>query len=163
MRCAETRKRLQDLHDEGGRPSGEVAAHLAGCAACREFRLFLEGIGGRVRATLDGAAAGLPRPDYAAIRVCAEFERRRREALRASRTRLAFASAAAVLVAGIGIAVGVRAWIGRRDLARMAASVDGFVEELFAEPLLADAGFPLEGEGGGLRDWLEGSATALLP
>lgn len=160
MRCAETRRRLQDLHDGGGEPAGRVAAHLSGCAACRDFREFLEGIGGRARAALDGAAAGLPRPDYAAIRARAELERRR-EAVRASRTRLALVSAAAA--AGIGIAVGVRAWIDRRDLARMAASVDAFVEELFAEPLLADAGLPLEGECRGFRDWLEGSGTAFLP
>lgn len=162
MRCAEARGRLQELRDGGGAPAGKLAAHLAACAACREFRQVLEGIGVRTRAVLDDAAAGLARPDYAAIRDRGELERRR-GALRRARFRLASVSAAAVVAAGIGIASGVRAWIGRRDLARMASRVDEFVEELFAEPLLADAGFPLEGDGAGFRDWLEGSGAAFLP
>jgi predicted anti-sigma-YlaC factor YlaD len=162
MRCAEARARLQDLRDTGRAPDEEIAAHLAGCSGCAAFGTFLEGLGGRAREALDAAAAGLPRPDYPAIFARAA-EERERAAFTARRSRLTFASAAAVLVAGIGIAVGVRAWVGHRDQARVVSSVSWFVEDIFAEPLLADAGSPVDGQVSGFRDWLEDPEPSFLP
>jgi predicted anti-sigma-YlaC factor YlaD len=162
MRCAEARARLQDLRDTGQAPDEGLAAHLAGCSGCAAFGTFLEGLGGRVREELDTAAAGLPRPDYPAI--FAQAAEEREKAARAARhSRLTFASAAAVLVAGIGIAVGVRAWVDHRDQAKVVSSVSGFVEDIFAEPLLADAGFPADDRVSDFRDWLEEPAAPLLP
>jgi hypothetical protein len=154
MRCVEARARLQDLHDAGGLPGDGLARHLAGCTACAGFREFLDSFGGQARDALDAAAAGMPRPDYRAL-FSRAAEGRRPVASPARRFRLAFASAAAVIAAGIGIAAGARAWVGHRDRARVVSSVDSFVEELFAEPLLADAGFPVGGQVSEFRDWLE--------
>jgi predicted anti-sigma-YlaC factor YlaD len=162
MTCAEARTRLQDLRDTGQAPDEEIAAHLAGCTGCAAFGTFLEGLSGRAREALDAAAAGLPRPDYPGIFARAA-EERERAAFAARRSRLTFASAAAVLVAGIGIAAGVRAWTGRRDGNMVIAHVNGFVDELFAEPLLADAGFPVDVQVSGFRDWLEDPSASILP
>ncbi|OHD69656.1 MAG: hypothetical protein A2177_10075 [Spirochaetes bacterium RBG_13_68_11] len=154
MRCAEARARLQDLYDAGRAPDEELAAHLKGCTGCAAFGTILGGLGGRAREALDAAAAGLLRPDYPGIFARAA-EERERAAFTARRSHLRFASAAAVLVAGIGIAVGARAWVGHRDQAKIVTSVSWFVEDIFAEPLLADAGFPVDGQVSGFRDWLE--------
>ena len=162
MTCAEARARLQDLCDAGQAPDEELAAHLAGCTGCTAFETFLGGLGGRVREALDAAAAALSRPDYPGIFVRAA-EERERAAFTARRSRLTFASAAAVLVAGIGIAVGARAWVGHRDQARMVSSVSWFVEDIFAEPLLADASVPVDDQVSGFRDWLEDRAPSSLP
>jgi predicted anti-sigma-YlaC factor YlaD len=160
MTCAEARARLQDLHDAGGTPDGELAAHLGGCPGCAAFEAFLGGLGGRAREALDTAAAGLPRPDYPGVFARAAEEQ---AALTARRSRLTFASAAAVLVAGIGIAAGARAWVGHRVQAMMVTSVSVFVEDIFAEPLLADAGSPVDGQVSGFRDWLEDPEPSSLP
>jgi hypothetical protein len=68
-----------------------------------------------------------------------------------------------VLVAGVGIAAGVRTWVGQRDRAMIADSVNGLVDELFAEPLLANAGPPIEDQVPGFRDWLEDRDPSFLP
>ncbi len=69
-----------------------------------------------------------------------------------------------MLVAGLGLTGGVRAWIDHRDrLLEVAAEVSGFVDGLFAEPLLADAGPPVEATGPGLRAWLEEADESFLP
>ncbi len=162
MTCAEVRGRLQDLHDAGQSPGEELAAHLAGCTGCSGFRALLDGLGGRACEALDAAAAVLPRPDYPAIFARAG-EEREKAAFTARRSRLTFASAAAVLVAGVGIAAGVRAWIGQRDRDMVVSSVNGLVDELFAEPLLADAGYPVENQLPDFRDWLEDPAVTFLP
>jgi predicted anti-sigma-YlaC factor YlaD len=162
MTCTEARARLQERHDAGQAPGGEIAAHLAGCPGCSAFASFLAGFGTGAREALDAAAAGLPRPDYPGIFARAA-EAKEKAAFAARRFRLTFAAAAAVLVAGIGLSLGVRAWVGHRDRAMIAASVNGFVDDLFAEPLLADAAYPLEDEGSGFRDWLEGTDTPHLP
>jgi hypothetical protein len=162
MRCAQARGLLQELHDEGRSPGGELAAHLAACADCSVFAAFLARLGADARDALDAAAAGMPRPDYAEISARAG-EERQRETFRARRLRLGFAAAAAVLVAGIGIAAGARAWVGRHDRLMVASNVSGFVDELFASPLLANATVPIDDGSGGLRDWLEGSGSPFLP
>jgi hypothetical protein len=162
MTCTEARARLQDLRDAGRAPDGELAAHRAGCAGCAAFDAFLAGLGGRAREALDGAAAGLPVPDYPAVFARGDAERRR-AASTARRVRLAFASAAAVLVAGVGIAAGVLAWTGRRDRMLLEAGVNGFVDDLFAEPLLAEGSSTGGEQLPGFRDWLEDPGTSLLP
>ena len=162
MTCVEARARLQDLHDEGRAPGEELAEHLAGCAGCAGFQAFLAGFGGRAREALDAAAASLPRPDYPSI-LASAGEEREKAAFPARRLRWAFASAAAVLVAGVGIAAGVHALVVDRDRHAVASNVNGFVEELFARPLLADAGFPIDGKGSGFRDWLEDPESSFLP
>jgi hypothetical protein len=58
-------------------------------------------------------------------------------------------------VAGVAIAGGARAWIGHRDRALVAAQVSGFVDGLFAEPLLADAVASEDSSESGLHAWLE--------
>jgi predicted anti-sigma-YlaC factor YlaD len=162
MRCAEARAQLQEEHDAVRTPGTELADHLAGCAGCSAFAEFLAALGTGARDALDAATAGMRRPNYAEIFTRA-MQTREQEAVRARRFRLTFASAAAVLVAGIGIAAGVHAWVGHRERVRVAASVNGFVEELFASPLLADADVPMDEGTVGLRDWLEGAETPLLP
>jgi predicted anti-sigma-YlaC factor YlaD len=162
MRCAKARARLQELRDAGLGPDEELAEHLEVCPGCAAFETFLGGLGGRACEALDAAAAALPRPDYPGIFARAG-EERERAAFTARRSRLAFASAAAVLVAGFGIAAGVRAWIGRRDGNMVVASVNGFVDELFAEPLLTDAGFTVDNHVSGFRDWLEDPEAPFLP
>ena len=162
MTCAEARARLQHLHDAGRAPDGELATHRAGCTGCTAFETFLEGLGGRAREALDAAAAELPRTDYPGI-FSRAAEEREKTAFTARRSRLTFASAAAVLVAGIGIAAGARAWVGHRDQARVVSSVSWFVEDIFAEPLLADAGFPVDDQVSGFRDWLENPEQSSLP
>jgi hypothetical protein len=162
MTCAEARCRLQDLHDAGRAPDRELGAHLAGCAGCSGFAAFLAGLGVATREALDAAADGLPRPDYPGI-LARAAEAREKAAFAARRSLLTFASAAAVLVAGVGLAAGVRAWIGRHDQAMVAAGVNGFVDELFAEPLLAEAESPLEDRAPGFRDWLENPQAPFLP
>jgi predicted anti-sigma-YlaC factor YlaD len=162
MTCAEARSRLQDLHDAGRAPDRDLGAHLAGCAGCSGFAAFLGGLGVATREALDAAAAGLPRPDYPEI-LARAGEAKEKAAYAARRSRLTLASAAAVLVAGVSLAVGARAWIGRNDQAMVAAGVSGFVDELFAEPLLAEAGFPLEDRAPGFRDWLEDPQAPCLP
>jgi hypothetical protein len=162
MTCTEARVRLQDLHDAGRAPDGELAAHVAGCGGCSGFAAFLSGFGTTVRGALEASSEILPRPDYPGVFARAAQEREK-AAFAARRFRFVFASAAAVLVAGVGIAAGARAWVGSRDRAMVATSVNGFVDELFAEPLLADAGFPVDGQVSGLRDWLEGPEPSFLP
>jgi len=162
MRCAEARARLQDLQDAGRRPGEELAAHLAGCSGGAGFQAFLAGLGGEARAALDVASAGLPRPDYLSI-LARAGEEREKAAFAARRFRLAFASAAAVLVAGIGISAGVHAWVVDRDRRSVASNVNSFVEELFAKPLLADAGPPVNGGGSDFREWLEDPQASFLP
>jgi hypothetical protein len=162
MMCTEARVRLQDLRDTGQAPDEELAAHLAECSGCAAFGTFLEGLGGRVREELDAAAAGLPRPDYPAIFTQAA-EERQKAGFTPRHSHRTFASVAAVLVAGIGIAAGARAWVGHRDQAKVVSSVSGFVEDIFAEPLLADAGFPADDQVSDFRDWLEEPAAPFLP
>ena len=41
--------------------------------------------------------------------------------------------------------------------------MSGFVEDIFAEPLLADAGFPVDDQVSGFRDWLEDPEPSFLP
>jgi len=162
MTCTEARRRLQERHDAGFPPGEELARHLAGCAGCSGFAEFLADLGTGARDALDAAAAGMPRPEYAQIFARAG-EEREKESFRARRFRLTLASAAAVLVVGIGVAAGVRSWIGRREMLRVSSSVNGFVEELFASPLLADADVPPDEGPAGLRDWLEGPEKPFLP
>ena len=162
MKCVEARARLQDLHDAGRLPGEELAAHLAGCGGCAGFQAFLAGLGGEARAALDAASAGLPRPDYPSI-LARDGGEREKSAFAARRLRLAFASAAAVLVAGIGITAGVHAWVVDRDRRSVVSNVTSFVEELFAEPLLADAGPLVDGGGSGFREWLEDPQASFLP
>ena len=158
MRCTEARTRLQDLYDTGQAPGGELSEHLAGCAACSRFQAFLRRLGGETRKTLDRAAASLPLPDYPAIFTRAEAARER-TASAARRSRLAFASVAAALVACAGIAAGVIAYRGRLDRALVAANVDSFVDELFAEPLLVDTGYPPGEDVSDFRTWLNDPGT----
>ena len=132
------------------------------CAGCSAFGEFLAGLGIGTREALDAAAAGLPRPDFPEIFARAG-EAGEKAAFAARRSRLTFAAAAAVLVAGSGLALGVRAWVGHRDRAMIAASVNGFVDELFAEPLLAEAGFPVEDRVPTFREWLEDLDGPSLP
>ena len=162
MRCAEARARLQALHDAGQAPDAGLGRHLAGCAGCSGFAAFLSGFGTAAREALDAASAGLPRPDYPGI-VARAAEAGQRAVFTARRSRLAFAAAAAVLAAGVGFAVGARAWVGHGDRAMVATGVRGFVDELFAEPLLAHAGFPVEERGTGFREWLEEPGSPYLP
>jgi len=162
MTCAEARIRLQESRDVGREPGRELARHLAECPGCSAFAEFLATLGAEARDALDAAAAGMPRPDYAAI-IARGGEERDRAAFRARRFRLSFASAAAGIAAGIGVAVGVRAWLGRAERLRVASSMNVFVEQLFAAPLLADADARVEDGSAGLRDWLEGAETPFLP
>ena len=162
MKCAEARARLQDLHDAGRLPGEELAAHLAECGGCAGFQAFLAGLGGEAREALDAASAGMPRPDYPSL-LARDGEERGKAAVPSRRIRLAFASAAAVLVAGIGITAGVGAWVVDRDRRSVASNVNSFVEELFAEPLLADAGPPVDVGGSGFREWLEDPQASFLP
>jgi hypothetical protein len=162
MTCVEARARLQDLHDAGGAPAGELAAHLEGCDPCSRFWRFLAALGAETRDVLDAAAADLPRPDYPAI-VSRTAEAREKAAFPARRFRLVFMTAAAVLVAAGGISAGVSAYVGSRERNRVADQVGSFVDELFAEPLLADAGFPVDGQASGFRDWLEDPEPSFLP
>ena len=101
-------------------------------------------------------------PDFPAI-----FSRaaaaREKAAFPAQRLRLALMTAAAVLVAAGGISVGVSAYLTGRERNLVATQVGSFVEELFAEPLLADAGFAVDGQASGFRDWLEDTEPTFLP
>lgn len=160
MTCVEARARLQDLHDAGLAPAGGLARHLEGCDACSRFRRFLAALGAETRDALDAAAADLPRPDYPAIFAQAAREK---AAFPAQRLRLALVTVAAVLVAAGGISVGVSAYLTGRERNLVAAQVGTFVEALFAEPLLADAGFPVDVQASGFRDWLEDSESSFLP
>lgn len=148
MTCVEARARLQDLHDAGLAPAGGLARHLEGCDACSRFRRFLAALGAETRDALDAAAADLPRPDYPAI---------------FAQAAQALVTVAAVLVAAGGISVGVSAYLTGRERNLVAAQVGTFVEALFAEPLLADAGFPVDVQASGFRDWLEDSESSFLP
>lgn len=169
MRCVEARNRLQQRHDEGrvagaapGAEDGALARHLEDCAACARFARFLGGLGAEVRGTLDEDAARMPGPDFPAVFAgTADAGDRARFAPR--RLHLALATAAAILIAGAGTAGGVRVWIGHRDRTLVAAQVSGFVDGLFAEPLLADAGPPAGRSGSGLRAWLEDTDASFLP
>ena len=161
MRCGEARDLLQRRHDEGrvpraapGAEDGALARHLEDCAACARFAHFLGGLGGEVREALDEAAARMPGPDFPAV-FAAAADARDRSRFAPHRLRPALAAAAAVLVVGVAVAGGARAWIGHRDRAEVAAQVSGFVDGLFAEPLLADAGAPEGRSGSGLHEWLE--------
>ena len=162
MRCGEARDLLQQRHDEGRIPDGALARHLEDCAACARFAHFLGGLGGEVREALDEAAARMPGPDFPAL-FAGAADARDRARFAPRRLRPALAAAAAVLVAGAGIAGGARAWIGHRDRALVAAQVSGFVDELFAEPLLAAVEAPEDAAGSGLRAWLEGTDASFLP
>lgn len=166
MTCAEARIRLQEVRDGGREPSGgsdsELARHIAACAGCSAFAAFLGAFGAEARDALDAAAAGMPHPDYAAI-IARSSEERDREALRARRFRRSFATAAAGIAAGICVAVGVRAWLGRAERMQVALRVNVFVEQLFATPLLADADERIGDGPAGLRDWLQGEEAPFLP
>lgn len=172
MRCIEARFLLQQRHDAGQAPGaapgaedGALAGHLAECAECARFGRFLDGLGGEVRGALDAAATGMSDPDYAAVFSCeaGSADGRDRARLAPRRLRIAFAAAAAVLVTGVGLTGGVKAWVDHRDQARLAEQVSGFVDGMFAEPLLADAGLPEAGSGSGLRSWLEDTEASFLP
>jgi hypothetical protein len=165
MRCGEARNLLQQRHDEWAAPSAEggaLARHLEDSAACARFARFLDGLGGEVREALDDAAARMPGPDFPAV-FAGTSAARDRARFAPHRLRRALAAMAAVLVVGVGIAGGARAWIGHRDRARVAAQVSGFVDDLFAEPLLAEAGAPADASGSGLRAWLEDADASFLP
>jgi hypothetical protein len=70
---------------------------------------------------------------------------------------------AAIFVACAGIALGVLAHGARLDRARVAEHVGSFVDDLFAEPLLADAEYQ-RGEGvTDFRSWLENPGASSLP
>ncbi len=169
MRCVEARDLLQQRHDEGrlpgaapGAEDGALARHLEACPACARFALFLGELGADVRGALDEEAARVPGPDFPAVFAGAADARDRARAA-PRRLHLVLATAAAVLIAGAGTAGGVRVWIGHRDQALVAEQVSGFVDGLFAEPLLADAAPPAERSGSGLREWLEDSDASFLP
>ncbi len=169
MRCIEARSLLQRRHDEGRAPGtapgaedGALARHLLGCAGCARFARFLGGIGGEVRGALDEAAARLPDPDYPAI-FAVEADARDRARFAPRRARLGLAAAAAILVAGVGLSGGAKAWIEYRNRSLVAEQVSGFVDGLFAEPLLADAGAPRGQPVSGLRSWLEDTDAPFLP
>jgi len=162
MTCAEARIRLQEARDAGRPPGDELARHLTECPGCSAFAVFLARLGAEARDALDAAADGMARPDYAAI-IARSSEERDREVFRARRLRLSFASAAAGIAAGICVAVGVRAWLGRAERLRVASRMNVFVEQLFSAPLLADVDARIADGPAGLRDWLEGEETPFLP
>jgi hypothetical protein len=166
MRCGEARDLLQRRHDEWAAPGAgdsPLDRHLEDCAACERFARFLGGLGGEVRAALDEVAARMPAPDYPAVFAAAAGTADARERARFAprRLHLALAAAAAVLVVSVGFAG--RAWIGQRGRALVAAQVSAFVDELFAEPLLAAVEAPEAAAGSGLRAWLEGTDAPFLP
>ena len=154
MTCPDARKQLQECHDAGRTPDEALEQHLGGCEACSRFGRFLTALGAETRYVLDAAARDLPRPDYAAI-FAREIRQPAQRSSAAPRLRLALVAAAAVLVAAGGVSAGVSAYLGNRERHRVAEQVGSFVDGLFADPLIADAGFPADGGASGLRDWLE--------
>jgi len=143
MRCAPARKRLSDALDGALRPGRKpgVEAHVKACESCRSYR--------------DGLAriqAGAALPDAHPPEFWAAFERGLERKLAAAeagratvvpalavRRRLAWAAAAAMVLAGAGIWYALlrpqmpvtEAWVPYEDV------LDPFVEAAEADPELA--------------------------
>ena len=60
--CRRARARLQEAHDQAGRPGADpqTRRHLESCPDCRRFAAFLAGLGPGLQAALDPAAAAGP-------------------------------------------------------------------------------------------------------
>ncbi len=159
MRCAKAREMLQDLHDAGRAIGPELEAHCAGCESCARFNEFLEGFGADVKKGLDDAASVVPLPDLHAV--LARAEDKRADARPAGRRlKLIVMPAAAVLIAGIGLGVGVLLYSSRGTHALVADNVTDFVDELFAVPIASGAELPAPEPVDGLRSWLESPEAA---
>ena len=75
LTCEQARERLDDLLDDGEKPSGDIASHLKTCDECREHFQSLKELETRLRGTARFHAAELPRE--APRRALAEIEARK--------------------------------------------------------------------------------------
>jgi hypothetical protein len=185
--CARVRQALQEHYDalppqaveeagyrstEGGQSAArhrlprEVEQHLSSCRACAAFAGSLEEIRVGLRGVLDARLAGLgpPRIDELLKRQSLRIDRQPK---RWRRLRWIALPAAAVLVAAVLSPILTRQLQTRRLVRReIAAFVDDFVDELYAEPLLEGVEAPVHGgsddfemlnrAGGDIERWLGG-------
>lgn len=158
LSCRSAREALQDLHDHGldsAAAAPDLRAHLEGCAGCREFARFLGGFPAALREALEREMRLGPAPERGAA------SRRAPD-----RAALRWGLLAASLVAAAGLSLGAARTLGGYQAARtVRGEVSRLVEDLYAEPLLADAepaprraelSDYLQQGGSDVLDWLEG-------
>jgi predicted anti-sigma-YlaC factor YlaD len=160
--CREAKEHLQDLMDNGHAANPLLEDHLSGCESCRRFREFLRGLAAEVTDAIDAAAADMPTPDISAILRRGDAAQER-VVVFARRARFAIGSIAAVLVACAGIGAGVLSYGARPDRAVVAANVESFVEDMFAESLFAGTELSALDTVSDVRTWLEEPGTRTLP
>jgi hypothetical protein len=189
--CGRVRRALQEHYDampprplEGReseplfKPPRFVMEHLSSCRKCSAFARSLEGMGVGLREALDSRLARLPPPrvdetlllEFArreamsrgTERHRAAFRRAERRHLWPSRLRWVALPVAAALVAAVLAPILARQ-AQTRDLVRQ--EIAAFVDELYAEPLLAGVESGLYGDpddlellnqaGGEIERWLD--------
>ena len=123
--CRRIREALQDLHDAGKTPSGEIAAHLEGCPGCAAFQGFLGSLPRDLRDVLEETTARPPRYE--------ELPDRPARVPFMSR-RVAVPAIAAALVLALGIPSGFLAVSAMRERKATQKAVASFVEDLFRAP-----------------------------
>ncbi len=163
--CGSTRRALQELHDSGGLPGPELAAHLAACGECARFRDMLQNLSADMAGARAEALETIPPPDFDAVFSAAArggfrpslLDRIRRifEGFSSTaRARFVFASAAAVPILCAALVVGARLSRG----AAMRAEVDSFVMELYGPAFLEGVEYDsaaASADEGELEGWLE--------
>ena len=127
--CLRFREKLQDSHDRGAAPAGELAAHLSGCPGCRAFHALLGELGSGLSAGLERELAGLPPLDFPAL--YRRAQRRRSEGRKAALLLSVAAGAFLFLLVG-----GTNLFLYRQQAARRRESVDYVIERLFSRPFL---------------------------
>ena len=146
--CRRMREALQDLHDQRREAPRDLAAHLASCRECADFKAFLERLGADAISSIEAPLASLPAPDVAAVIRRAQARSSASSPRRPSPLLAWFATpphplqaAAAALVVGIGIAAGLLAYGGYRERQELRASMSSFVNGLFSSSALDGAEF----------------------